>query len=421
MGKLPRGKAFLPEKKACFSMSLTTKPRSVGEGQEPLTRMNPRIVLLAVGMFALGTDAFLVAGVLPVIARETGVSEGLAGQLITVFSLTYGLGAPILAVTTGHWAPQRVLMGALGLLGLANLASALSPSFPLLVLTRLLAGCFAATYTPLAFAFGIELAPPARRGQALALVVSGLNLATVLGAPLGTWIGVHFGWRLSFVMVAGLAGVAFLLLVFCGLPASATRGPLSLRERLSPITHPRVVLALLPAFLWNVGVYVLYPYIALLLEQQLHLADVSVLLACFGLGIVLANGMSGRLADRFAPTLLVVVFLVGLIVIQLLLPLVTTTISSGAVMLLLWGMSFALLFIPQQQRLLTLAPEHASVLLALNNSALYLGIAGGAAVGGLALRWLSTPQLASLGVIGMLTALLIVASTVPLRRRTGEE
>src|SRR5260221_14346828 len=83
-------------------------------------------------------------------------------------------------------------------------------------------------------------------------------------------------------------------------------------------------------------------------------------------------------------------------------------------MLLLWGMSFALLFIPQQRRLLIIAPEHAAVLLALNNSALCLGIAGGAAVGGLALRWLSTAQLASLGVIGMLTALLIVASAVPL-------
>jgi DHA1 family inner membrane transport protein len=402
-------------------MSLTTKPRSGGKGQEPLTRVNPRIVLLAVGMFALGTDAFLVAGVLPAIARETGVSEGLVGQLITVFSLTYGVGAPILAVTTGHWPPQRVLMGALGLLGLANLASALSPSFPLLVLTRLLTGCFAATYTPLAFAVGIELAPPARRAQALALVVSGLNVATVLGAPSGAWIGEHFGWRLSFVLVAGLAGLAFLLLMLFQLPTSATLASPSLKERLWPITRPRVVLTLLPAFLWNVGVYVLYPYIALLLQQQLHVADVSVLLACFGLGIVLANGMSGRLADRFAPTLLVVVFLVGLIVIQLLLPLVTTTISSGAVMLLLWGMSFALLFIPQQQRLLTLAPEHAAVLLALNNSALYLGIAGGAAVGGLALRWLSPAQLASLGVIGMLTALLIVASTVPLRRRTGEE
>src|SRR5438105_6742017 len=127
-------------------------------------------------------------------------------------------------------------MGALGLLSLANLASALSPSFPLLLLTRILAGCFAATYTPLAFAIGIELAPPAKRGQALALVVSGLNVATVLGAPLGTWIGEHFGWRLSFAMVGGLAGIAFLFLVFFRLPtaASITLASPSLKERLSP-------------------------------------------------------------------------------------------------------------------------------------------------------------------------------------------
>ncbi len=365
-------------------------------------------------MFALGTDAFIVAGVLPVIAHETGVTAGLVGQLITVFSLTYGLGAPVLAATTGHWPRHRILMGALGLLGLANLASALSPSFSLLMLTRILAGCFAATYTPLAFAVGIELAPPAKRGQALALVVSGLNIATILGAPLGTWIGEHFGWRLSFFLVAGLAGVAFLFLVLFRLPISATRTSPSLKERLWPITHPRVVLALLPAFLWNVGVYVLYPYIALLLQQRLHLLDVSVLLACFGLGIVLANGTSGWLADRFGPNLLVVVFLVTLMVIQLVLPLVTTTISSGAIMLLLWGMSFALLFIPQQQRLLTIAPEHANVLLALNNSALYLGIAGGAAVGGLALHWLAVTQLASVGVMSMLIVLLIVAITLRL-------
>ncbi len=400
-------------------MSPTTNPRSTGEGQEPLTRMNPRIILLAVGMFALGTDAFLVTGVLPVIAHETGVSEGLVGQLITVFSLTYGLGAPVLAATTGHWPRHRVLIGALGLLGLANLASAPSPSFPLLVPTRILAGCFAAAYTPLAFTVGIVLAPPAKRGQALALVVSGLNVATVLGAPLGTWIGEHFGWRLSFTLVAGLAGVAFLFLVICGLPKSTTLAPLSLKERLRPITHPRVVLALFPALLWNVGVYVMYPYIALLLQQQMHLSDVSVLLAFFGLGIVLANWMSGRLSDRFGSNLLVVVFLVTLIVIQLVLPLVTTTIISGAIMLLLWGMSFALLFIPQQQRLLTMAPEHANVLLALNNSALYLGIAGGAAVGGLALRWLAVMQLAWVGVMSMLIALLIVAITLRLSWRAN--
>jgi DHA1 family inner membrane transport protein len=370
--------------------------------------MNPRIILLALGMFALGTDAFIVAGVLPIIAQDTGVTEGLAGQLVTVFSLTYGLGAPVLAATIARWPRNRVLVGALGLLGLANLASALSPSFPLLVLTRILAGCFAATYTPLAFAVGIELAPPAKRGQALALVVSGLNVATVLGAPSGTWIGEHFGWRLSFTLVAGLAGVAFLFLIICGLPTSATPASLSLKERLKPITHARVVLVLLPALLWNVGVYIMYPYIALFLQQKLHISDVSVLLACFGLGIVLANWISGRLSDRIGPHRLVVVFLSTLQVIQLALPLVTTTLFSGAIMLLLWGMSFALLFIPQQQRLLNIAPEHANVILALNNSALYLGIACGAAIGGLALRFFAVTQLAWIGAISIFIALLII-------------
>jgi DHA1 family inner membrane transport protein len=399
-------------------MSQATTSPSIVEGPQPLTRINPRIILLALGMFALGTDAFIVAGVLPVIAKETGVTEGLVGQLITVFSLTYGLGAPILAALTHRWPRNYVLIGALGLLGLANIASALSPSFPLLLLTRILAGAFAATYAPLAYAIGISLAPPAKRGQALALVVIGLTVATALGAPIGTWVGEHFGWRLSFVMVAALAGIAFLLLVLYGLPKSASPAPLSLKDRLKPITQPRVVLALLPALLWNIGGYVIYPYIALLLQQNMHISDVSALLALFGLGIVLGNWTGGLLADRFGPDRLLPIFLVIAMLIQLSLPLVTTTIIGGAIILLLWGISFSLLFIPQQQLLLNIAPEHANVILALNNSALYLGIAGGSAVGGLALRFFPVTQLAWIGVISMLTALLFI--TINLRLRKGQ-
>lgn len=392
-------------------MSQATASSSFVEEPASHTRINPRIILLSLGMFALGTDAFIVAGVLPVIARETRAPEGLVGQLVTAFALTYGLGAPILAATTSRWPRHRVLIAALGLLGLANLASALSPTFPVLLLTRILAGCFAATYTPLAFAVGIELAPPAMRGRALALVVGGLNIATVLGAPIGTWIGERFGWRLSFTLVAALAGAAFLLLIIWRLPASSAPAPLSLKRRLQPITDPRVVTVIAPALLWNVGVYVMYPYIALLLQQKLGVSDVSVFLACFGLGILLANWISGLLADRIPPQRLVLLFLILLIVVQSLLPLVTTTVVSGAIVLLLWGMSFASLFIPQQQRLLNTVPEHANVLLALNNSSLYLGIALGAAVGGLVLQYIAVMQLAWVGALGILVALVIVAIT----------
>jgi MFS transporter, DHA1 family, inner membrane transport protein len=102
---------------------------------------DPRILLLALGMFALGTDAFVVAGVLPEIAHETRVSESLAGQVVTAFTLTYGLGAPVLAVLTSRWSHTRVLIATLGAFCLANLGSALAPTFPLLVLARMLAGC----------------------------------------------------------------------------------------------------------------------------------------------------------------------------------------------------------------------------------------------------------------------------------------
>jgi MFS transporter, DHA1 family, inner membrane transport protein len=219
--------------------------------QKRTSRINPRIFLLALGMFALGTDAFVVAGALPVIAREVGVTESLAGQLITAFSLTYGFGAPVLAALTGRWLRTHVL---------------LAPTFPTLMLTRILVGCCAATFGPLAYTIGTTLAPPEKRGQALGLVASGLTISTVLGSPLGTWVGEHFGWRLSFGMVALLAGVAFTTLVLCGLPKADAAPALSLRARLAPIKEPRLLLAMLPALLWNLGIYVVYAYIALLLQ-----------------------------------------------------------------------------------------------------------------------------------------------------------
>src|SRR5437879_1761539 len=122
-------------------MSQMTQQRLLAEANRA-TRINPRILLLALGMFALGTDAFVVAGVLPVIAHETGVTVSVAGQLVTAFSLTYGLGAPLLAVLIGRWSPHRVLIVSLGLFCLANIGSALAPTFPLLMLTRILTGCF---------------------------------------------------------------------------------------------------------------------------------------------------------------------------------------------------------------------------------------------------------------------------------------
>ncbi len=397
-------------------MAQTTDYLSSVEQKSP-TRINPRIFLLALGMFALGTDAFVVAGVLPVIARELAVTESLAGQLVTAFSFTYGFASPVLAALTGRWSRNRVLMAALGIFSLCNLGSALAPNFTILLLTRILVGCCAAVFGPLAYTAGTALAPQEKRGQALALVASGLTISTVLGSPLGTWVGEHFGWRLSFGMVALLAGVVFVILVLRGLPPATATPTLSLRARLAPIKEPRLLLALLPALLWNLGIYVLYTYIAPLLQQNLHITDVSPFLVVFGLGPAIGNWVIGILVDRAGATRPILAALVCIIIIEPLLTLLTHSVPLAMLALFLWGACVPLLFTPQQHRLLHLAPEHANVILALNNSTFYLGIAGGAALGGLALRSITITQLGWIGAVCVLLALLLFALSTQLSKR----
>ncbi len=381
-----------------------------------MSKIDPRILLLALGMFAVGTDTYVVTGILSTVAHAMGVSVSVAGQLVTAFSLTYGLDAPILAALTGRWAPHRVLIASLVLFCLSNVGSALAPTFPLLMLTRILTGCCAAVYAPLTYSTGVALAPPEKRGRALALVVIGQTVATVLGAPLGTWIGERFGWHFSFAMVAVLAGIAFLALLLSGLPSISTPPVMSLRQRLTPVTQPRLIIALLPAFFVNIAVFNVYTYISPLLQHNLPLVDISGLLVAFGLGIVVGNWSGGVIADRVGPLRPMVIGLVLFLIIQIIMPLTTVTWLGALITLFVYSLVAALAFIPQQHRLLSLAPEHANVMLALNNSTLFLGIAGGAALGGLALRFVAVTQLGWISVGPVLLAMLFLAISIRMSR-----
>src|SRR5262249_17023431 len=163
--------------------------------------------------------------------------------LVTVFALVYGFGAPFLSVLTSQISRRRLLMGVLLGFGVANILSALAPTFPLLLVTRVVAACCAALYTPTASAVATTVTSTAQRGQALAVVLSGLTISTVLGVPAGTWIGLHFGWPATFIFIAILAGIAFLSLLLLGIPDVAMPLSISLKARLEPLTQPRLLFA----------------------------------------------------------------------------------------------------------------------------------------------------------------------------------
>src|SRR4029450_5044780 len=163
---------------------------------------------LALAAFAIGTEAFVIAGLLPVISTDLQITVAATGQLVTTYALAYALGSPILAVAFNNFDRRDVLTLALSGFIAANLLAVAATSFPLLLASRVLMAMGAALCTPTAIGVAVALAPPERRGRAVALVTSGITVATVIGVPLGTMVGNQFGWRATFVMVAALGAVA---------------------------------------------------------------------------------------------------------------------------------------------------------------------------------------------------------------------
>ncbi|MFI6924705.1 MFS transporter [Nonomuraea spiralis] len=345
-------------------------------------------LVLALGTFAVGTDAFVVAGFLPDLAASLEVTEGAAGQSVTVFAAAYAVLSPVLATVAARVPRRALLVAALVVLGLANLGSALAPSFPVLIATRVLAAAGAAAYTPGAGAVAAALVRPELRARALAVVVGGLTVATALGVPLGDLAGERLGWRyaLGAVAAACLAVAAGVYAIMPVLPG-APRVPL--RTRLGVLRRP-VVMAILPLTVLGMGAsYTVYAYSVPAL-RAVGVEGTAGMLFLYGLGAVLGNLAAGYATDRWgAGRVLPAAYLVMAVSLGLL----AWTAAGGAaiggaaigVLVLGWGASSWCQTPPQQHRLIAAAPREAPLVVSLNSSAIYAGIGAGTLLGGLTL------------------------------------
>ena len=345
---------------------------------------DPRVWLLALGTFAIGTDAFVVSGILPALAGDLGVGLDAAGQVVTAYALTYALGAPVLAALTARMARDRTVLLALGLFAVANALCALAPSYTLLIAARVLAGVAAALYTPTAYALAASLARPEKRGSALSAVALGLTASSVLGVPFGAFLGQRLGWHATFWFVALLsaASVAVLLL---SPPRTAPAGdaPIAgLAARFAPLARRTALLALLPSLLWCTSNFTFYTYLGAALAERHSPGAIVALFLVYGLGGLAGSQAGGRLADRFGPTLPIAACLtIGALNLAVLGLASANTVTLG-LCLAVWSFFGWATFAPQQSRLLGIEPQDGPLVIALNNSTIYLGSAAGAAIGG---------------------------------------
>lgn len=351
------------------------------------------VLLLALGSFVLGTDAFVVSGVLPEVGRDLGLQLTAAGLLITVFAGGYALAAPVVAVITGGWCRRRLLLHALGVLVAADLLAVLAPDYRVLLAARVLAAFGAAAYMPAASASAAAVTEPAERGRALATVIGGLPLAGALGVPLGTLLGQAVHWRATFAFVAALGLVAAVELARALGPVPSP-GVASLHDRFAAGGRPGVPMTLLSTFGAVGGIFVLYTYLAWFADgvAGLHGGAVTTIYLIFGVVGVLSNLIAGWLIDRLPAAQIAATSMVGLgvtfgllaVLARVSSPAAATTVIL-AVLVGAWSLAGWLLNPAQQQRLLGAAGPQGPVVLSLNASAIYAGQAGGSVVGRLML------------------------------------
>ncbi|MES2245901.1 MAG: MFS transporter [Pseudomonadota bacterium] len=386
--------------------------------QPPAERLPLGLAWLALGAFAIGTESFMVAGLLPVLAADLQVSAARAGQLVLLFALSYAIGSPLMAALLARFGRRPLLIASLATFAGLTAAASMAHGIAQLALARVALGLVAGVFLPTASAVAAAMVSPALRGRALAIVTGGGTVAVALGVPLGAWIAGWGGWRTAYLLIAAVAALATWGL-FVGLPRTLVQAKADAAPRTSAFAvarEPGVAPALLATVLWATGGFSFCTYIALFLGHTLGFGAEGVGAVFFAIGVAAALGTAtgGWATDRFGADRMARGFALALVVIMGGLSFAAQMLPRGLALPLIVGLSALWGFAgwgfgpAQAVRLIRLAPERAPMTLSLNASAVYLGIAAGSGLGGATIAWVGVSAVGWVGAAAQLAGLVLL-------------
>ncbi|MBE8558396.1 MFS transporter [Vibrio cyclitrophicus] len=294
------------------------KPEAIHKEKIPF-----QVWILTLAAFAIGTAEFVIAGILPQIATSLSITEGQAGYLISAYALAIVIGGPILTIYLARFNKKMVLIGLMALFIIGNILSALAPSYPLLLASRVIAGLVQGPFYGIGAVVATNLVSEKMAGRAVGQMFAGLTLANVLGVPAGTWVSLQFGWYTTFFTVAALGTIA-MISILTSIKSSGHSEAKDIKTQLLAFKNPMLLISLaITAFAWS-GFMTLYGYLAPIAMHITGYGQESVtwILVIVGVGLIIGNTLGGRSSDKdlgkasmfWAIAMIVSLVVVGLVV-----------------------------------------------------------------------------------------------------------
>lgn len=340
------------------------------------------IFALALGGFCIGTTEFVAMGLIQEIAADLNISVPAAGHFISAYALGVTIGAPVIAILGARIPRKILLIGLMLFYGIANGLTALAHSTETVMLSRFIAGLPHGAYFGVGALVAAELAGPSRRASAVAQMMLGLTLATVVGVPLATWLGQQFGWRTGFEFSALIAFLTVAVVILY-IPKIQVQATASIKTELAGLKNVQMWLTLGVGAIGFGGMFSVYSYVSPILTEYTgaNIEVVPVALAIWGAGMVISGLVAGWLADRYLNKTIVGI-LVSSALAFVLASFMLSDLYTAFLALFLIGLTVMGLGGTLQTRLMDVAGEAQAVAASLNHSAFNLANALGAFLGG---------------------------------------
>jgi predicted MFS family arabinose efflux permease len=372
------------------------------------------LLALAISAFAIGTTEFISVGLLPLISKDLHITVTTAGLTVSLYALGVMFGAPILTSLTSNMSRKTLLLWIMVVFIAGNALAASAATVGVLLIARVISALAHGIFMSIGATIAADLVPENRRASAIAIMFTGLTVATVTGVPFGTFIGQQFGGRFAFIIIVAIGFIAFIgngILVPADLRKAART---TFRDQIKLVTNGRLLLVFIITALGYGGTFVVFTYLSPLLQEVTGFKEgtVALILLIYGVAIAIGNTLGGKFANRNPINALFYMFLIQAVVLVVL----TFTAPfkiAGLITIILMGL-FAFMNVPGLQVYVVMlaerfVPSAVDVASAINIAAFNAGIAIGAYLGGVITDSIGLIHTAWIGGVMVFAAVILTA------------